>query len=309
MRSPPPSAGPSSTQAYVLGEGVTLDRRPRMSPVWRTHAPRRARHRGGVRAPLPPRPRRRDRGACSGTCPGTSVLEESCAAKSRRRGVGGVATEPYGAGSWGRVCSGSCDLGRTGLGVGLPPHEGGWEGQQGGATREGGTGAPGKRAFETPTLPFWPRTFSSSVILSAASNDALRGTNTGPRDDTCHGVTSVGESSIMLWGTQRVLLSVLLCACDGDVATRSDASVVADGGKDATNDVESSGDGSRDGHTHPSDGALCPDGPQMCCGPENCSGGYANAVCGIDGWTCPAGQFPGDSCDALSCGDFVDGGE
>jgi hypothetical protein len=129
-------------------QACLLDRRPRMSPVWRTHAPRRARHRGGVRAPLPPRPRRRDRGACSGTCPGTSVLEESCAAKSRRRGVGGVATEPYGAGSWGRVCSGSCDLGRTGLGVGLPPHEGGWEGPQGARRPEGEGGGPGKEGLK-----------------------------------------------------------------------------------------------------------------------------------------------------------------
>jgi hypothetical protein len=40
------------------------------------------------------------------------------------------------------VCApGSCDLGRTGLGVGSPPHERGWQGWQGRATREGDGGA------------------------------------------------------------------------------------------------------------------------------------------------------------------------
>ncbi len=66
-------------------------RRPRLSALRRTHAPRRARHRSGVRGPLPPRPRRADRGAvaCAGT--GASLLEEPCAATRGRRGSGRVA--------------------------------------------------------------------------------------------------------------------------------------------------------------------------------------------------------------------------
>ena len=77
-------------------QALLCDRRPRMSTLQRTHAPRRARHRGGVGAPLPARPRRVDRRSCSGPSAGPSVLAEPCAATRRRRGVGRVA-ERYGA--------------------------------------------------------------------------------------------------------------------------------------------------------------------------------------------------------------------
>ena len=55
-------------------QAVLCDRRPRMSTLRRTHAPRRARHRGGVGPSLPPRPRRVDRRACPGPGARTAYL-------------------------------------------------------------------------------------------------------------------------------------------------------------------------------------------------------------------------------------------
>ena len=80
------------------------------------------------------------------------------------------------------MCSGSCDLARTGLGVGSPPHEGGWEGQQGGATPGGRRGRAGKRGFETPT-PLY-------LGLRDGEQRAMRWENI----DLQHGLLSVVET-------------------------------------------------------------------------------------------------------------------
>ncbi len=118
----PPVAAEGTTEAEKLAkpagslalgrapQALLCDRRPRMSTLRRTHATRRARHRGGVGAPLPPRPRRVDRRSCSGPSAGPSVLEEPCAATCSGRGVGRLAERHRARGAdgvTGDVCRGA----------------------------------------------------------------------------------------------------------------------------------------------------------------------------------------------------------